>query len=86
MILVKIFASQLIKEIGRQFLSKDKSPFFGSSRTRISCQDKGKIPFSASAYSCVIKSLSISTSKSNERYGYPSPSDSGLLLADSLEA
>ena len=40
-ILVKILASQLIREIGLQFFKRDRSPFFGSSLTRISCQDEG---------------------------------------------
>ncbi|KAI9260431.1 hypothetical protein EDC94DRAFT_520543 [Helicostylum pulchrum] len=48
MSLVNILVSQSIKEIGRQFFKEDRSPFFGSRRIRISCQEEGIIPFKAS--------------------------------------
>ncbi|KAI9309798.1 hypothetical protein BX666DRAFT_2016283 [Dichotomocladium elegans] len=41
---VKIFPSQLIKEMGRQFFKDVKSPFLGKRRTRISFHEIGKIP------------------------------------------
>ncbi|KAI8334340.1 hypothetical protein BC941DRAFT_356858, partial [Chlamydoabsidia padenii] len=44
MILVKIFASQLIRDIGRQFFRVVSCPFFGSTRIQISCHDLGKRP------------------------------------------
>ncbi|EIE78222.1 hypothetical protein RO3G_02926 [Rhizopus delemar RA 99-880] len=45
---VKIFASVLMRDIGRQFFKWERSPFFGSRDMHVPCQDTEKTPsFSA---------------------------------------
>ncbi|KAI8050063.1 hypothetical protein BDF21DRAFT_351304 [Thamnidium elegans] len=80
MIRVKIFASQLINEIGRQFFNSVRSPFFGSRRTRISFQDFGDTSSSnAWLYTSLIRGCRALIWNNIWIYWYPKPSSPGLL-------
>jgi hypothetical protein len=80
-ILVKSFASQLIREIGLQFFKDVRSPFFGKSRIRTSFHDWRKICLVSASLNIWSTSFPMSGIwKRTFKNWYPRPSSPGLLI------